>query len=243
MPQSTAKKPEISGQTIMNQIDPELETADEEFFRPEAIVVRLLLGLEGLSQDRLAERSGVSQNTISLYQRGKLVPSPETLDQLAVAAGWPLPVVEQMATVAIRVREHPRVFGSLQLESPAVDFGRKMAVLYEAALLEIGLLLGEETPEPPPGDPPSADDALAEDLWARMADLDDRQRRVLVDFSSAFHRPSLALRLKKESERLAAERPADAAELGRLAEYVASLCTGAGATPTVSPRRSGAGPR
>lgn len=153
MPRSTAKKPEISGQTILNQIEPGLETPDEEFFRQEAIVVRLLLGLSGLSQERLAERSEIGQNTISLYQRGKLVPSPETLDQLAQAADWPLPAVEQMATTAIRIREHPRAFGSLQLSSPAVDVGRKVAVLVEAAILEMGSLLGEKTPEPPPSDP------------------------------------------------------------------------------------------
>ncbi|HEV7667298.1 MAG TPA: helix-turn-helix transcriptional regulator [Thermoanaerobaculia bacterium] len=226
MPPSSAKKPEFSGQTIMNQIDPGLETTGEEFFRQEAIVVRLLLGLSGLSQDRLAELSEVGQNTISLYQRGKLVPSPETLDQLALAAGWPLPGVEQMAITAIRLREHPRAFAALQLDSTAVEVGRKVAVLVDAALLEIGLLIAEETPEPPPSDPPSADDAIAEDLWARLADLDDQDRRFLIDFSSAFHEQSLALRLEKESERLAAERPADAAELGRLAQYVASLSGG-----------------
>jgi transcriptional regulator with XRE-family HTH domain len=226
MPPSSAKKPEFSGQTIMNQIDPGLETTDEEFFRQEAIVVRLLLGLSGLSQERLAERSGVGQNSISLYQRGKLVPSPDALDQLADAAGWPLPGVEQMAITAIRLREHPRAFASLRLESPAVEVGRKVAVLVDTALLEIGLLLGRERPGRPRIDPPSADDAIAEDLWARLADLDDQERRFLIDFSSAFHEPSLALRLAQEAERLASERPAEAAELTRLAQYVASLCGG-----------------
>src|SRR5262245_48973165 len=129
MPRSSAKKPEISGQTIMIQTDPELETPDEEFFRQEAIVVRLLLGLSGLSQDGLAELSGVVQNSISLYQRGKLVPSPETLEQLARAAGWPLPGVEQMAATAIRLREHPRAFASVRLSSPAVEVGQKVAAL------------------------------------------------------------------------------------------------------------------
>ena len=227
MPPSSAKKPGFSGQTIMNHVAEPVEAPDEElFFRQEAIIVRLLLGLSGLSQDRLAEDSGVGQNSISLYQRGKLIPNPETLEQLADAAGWPLPAVEQMATTAIRVREHPRAFSSLRLDSTAVELGRKVAVLAEAALLEIASLLGERRPERPrASDPPAPDDALAEDLWERLADLDDQDRRVLIDFSSFFHEQSLALRLALEGERLAAKRPAEAAELARLAEYVAALCT------------------
>ncbi len=229
MPRSAAKKPEFSGQTIMIQIDPGLETPDEEFFRPEAIVVRLLLGLEGLSQDRLAELSGVIQNTISLYSRGKLVPSRETLQQLADAAGWQLPLLEHVATVLIRFRDLPLALGPLRLESPAEEVGRQVAILVESSLLELGLLLRKETPERPPIDSPAADDAIAEDLWARMADLDDRQRRVLIDFSPFFHQKSLALRLAQEGERLAVDRPEEAAELARLADYVASLCGGGGA--------------
>ncbi len=178
MPRSSAKKPEFPGQTIMIQMDSGVETPDEEFFRHEAIVVRLLLSLPGLSQDRLAERSGVGQNAISLYGRGKLIPSPETLEQLAEAAGWPLPLVEAMATTAIRFRDLPLAFGPLRLESPAAEVGRKVAILVEASLLELGLLLRVEKPGRPQIDSPSADDAIAEDLWARIADLDDEHRRV-----------------------------------------------------------------
>lgn len=91
MRRSSAKKPGFPGQTIMNHVDPEVETPEEELFRHEAIVVRLLLALPCLSQDRLAELSGIGQDLISYYQRGKLIPSPETLQRLAAAAGWPLP--------------------------------------------------------------------------------------------------------------------------------------------------------
>ncbi len=228
MRRSSAKKPEISGQTIMIQIDPGLETTDEEFFRPQAIVVRLLLSLGGLSQDLLAELSGISQNTISLYQRGKLVPSPEILEQLADAAGWPLPFVEQVAASAIRLRELPRAMtDSFPIESPALEVARKVAVLVEAGLVEIGYLLSlDEKDEDlsPNGPPPSADDEIAEDLWSRMADLDARQRRFLVDFSSAFHHPSLVLRLVEEGKRLEDDRPAEARQLAEFAVYVAGLC-------------------
>lgn len=202
-----------------------LETPDERCFRPEAIVVRLLLALGGLTQARLAEASGVDLSFISFFQRGKLVPSPETLEQLAQAAGWPLPLVEQMATAAIRFRDNPATLEPVPLESPAADIGRRVVVLAEAALLDFRLLLPGDRFARTPREP-SADDAIAEDLWARLKTLDPRQRRVLVDFSSAFRQPSLVLRL--ESEQLAAERPADAAELGRLAQYVASLCAGRG---------------
>ncbi|HEV7672596.1 MAG TPA: helix-turn-helix transcriptional regulator [Thermoanaerobaculia bacterium] len=217
-----------------------LETPDERCFRPEAIVVRLLLALGGLTQARLAEASGVDQSLISLFQRGKLVPSPETLEQLAQAAGWPLPLVERMATAAIRFRDNPATLEPVPLESPAADIGRRVAALAEAALLDFRLLLpGHRSTRAPRK--PSANDAIAADLWARLEPLDPRQRRVLVDFSPAFRQPSLVLRLAKESERLAAERPADAAELGQLAKYVASLC--AMPTPAGPLRRGRAAPR
>ncbi|HEV7672811.1 MAG TPA: helix-turn-helix transcriptional regulator [Thermoanaerobaculia bacterium] len=212
----------------MNHHDRPVEASDEDLFRPEAIVVRLLLSLPGISQDHLAQTSEISQSLISAYQRGKLIPSPETLEQLAQAAGWPLPFVEQMAAAAIRVREIPRAtIGSFPIESPALEVARKVAVRVEAALVEIGYLLSseaEDTERSLYDAHPSAYDAIAEDLWSRMADLDARQRRVLVDFSSAFHRPSLALRLAEEGKRLEAERPDEAAELARLAQHVASLC-------------------
>ncbi len=226
MRRSAAKKPENSGQTIMNHLDPAVETLEEDLFRHQAIVVRLLLSLPGLSQDRLAELSGIGQNLISLYQRGKLIPSPETLEQLAKAADWSLSLVEHMAAAAIRYRNLPGTYGPLRLESPAAQLGRKIAILAEASFLEIELLMREKRSEPPQTSPPSANDAIAEDLWGRIADLDDRQRRLLIDFSTAFHRPSLALRLAQEADRLAVERPKEAAQLTQLAEYVAKLCAG-----------------
>lgn len=242
MPRFSAKKPDFSGKTIMIHDSALLEAPAERRFRSDAIVVRLLLALGDLTQARLAEASGVDQSLISLFQRGKLVPSPETLERLAQAAGWPLPLVEQMATAAIRFRDNPRTLESVPLESPAADIGRRVAILAEGALLDLRLLLPADRTVHSSQEP-SSEDAIAEDLWARLAGLDARQRRVLVDFSPAFRQPSLVLRLEKERARLAGERPAEAAELGRLAQYVSSLCEAAGATPAGPTRRGRVAPR
>ncbi len=210
--------------------DPSDESPAEDRFRPEAIAVRLLLSLPGWSQARLAAASGVDQSLISLFQRGKLIASPEQLGQFARAVGWPLSFIEPMAAASVPVREHPRTaIGSFPLDSPALAVARKTAVSVEAALVEIGFLVNSEAPDAELrriDASPAADDEVAEDLWTRMADLDARQRRVLVDFSSAFHRPSLALRLAEEGKRLEAERPEEAAQLARLALHVTALWRG-----------------
>ncbi|MEP7013375.1 MAG: helix-turn-helix transcriptional regulator [Acidobacteriota bacterium] len=216
-----------------------LHTPEERRFHPAAIVVRLLLALGALTQARLAKASGVDQSLISFFQRGEKVPSPATLARLAQAAVWPLPLVEQMAAAAIRFRDNPT---TLSLDSPAAAIGRQVAILVEAALFDLWLLLRADRSARIPREP-SAQDAIAEDLWARLKTLNARQRRVLVDFSPAFRQPSLVLRLELESERLAAERPADAAELARLAQHIASLCRDAKATPAGPTRRGRAAPR
>ncbi len=214
----------------MNHVDMPGEALDEDRFRPEALIVRLLLALPGLSQARLAADSGIQQNLISLFQRGKLIPSPEVLEQLSRASGWSLSFVEPLAASAIRVRQFPRSpIGSFPLESPA---GRA-ALQVEAALAEIGYLLSSEAQDEERrriDASAAADDEVAEDLWHRMADLDARQRRVLVDFSSAFHRPSLALRLAEEGKRLESEQPDEAAQLARLAVHVTALWRGGGSS-------------
>ena len=243
MPRFSAKNPDFSGKTIMIHDSALLDTPAERRFRPEAIVVRLLLALGDLTQARLAETSGVDQSLISLFQRGKLVPSTETLERLAQAAGWPLPLVEQMATAALRFHDQPRPIEAPPLDSPAAKIGRQVEILAEATLLDLRLLLPAHRTAPAPRTP-SAEDAIAHDLWTRLEPLDPRQRRVLVDFSTAFRQRSLVLRLEKESERLAGENPDAAAELGQLALYVASLCDSDRARSTAGlPRRRRTAPR
>lgn len=202
--------------------------AEEARFRPEAMTVRLLLGLSGMSQARLAAASGITQSLISMFQLGRLTPSREVLGQLARGAAWPLPFVEQMALSAIRVRAMPETLGSFRLESRAAEVGRKVAEQFEAAMVEVGRILRTD-PRGTAGfstAPPSAHDATAEDLWSRLADLDSRQRRLLIDLSPAFHSMSLSLRLAEEGERLATERPDEATEFGELARRVAAFCRG-----------------
>lgn len=207
---------------------------DENLFRLEAVVVRLLLALPEWSQARLAAESGIDQSLISQYQRGKRIPIPETLNQLAQATGWSLPFVEQLATAVVRVRELRNA------PSPPLDFGAtsadalyRTALRVEAGMVEIGRLIwadAERRKHAPRGEPAASDREIAEDLWSRLADLDADDRRMLVDFSPAFHLWSLAVRLADESERAAAQgakdpdRRTEAEELARLALYVAEKC-------------------
>jgi len=76
------------------------------------------------------------------------------------------------------------------------------------------------------GEPTERDRERAEDLWFRLADLDDRQRRLLIDLSPAFHLWALALRIGEASTEAACEQPADALALAELAVEIADRALG-----------------
>ncbi len=209
-------------------------TVDENLFRLEAVIVRLLLSIPEWSQARLAAESGIDQSLISRFQRGTRIPPPEVLNQLAQAVGWSLPFVAHLATAVVRVRE-------LRNAPPLSDFGaitvdavyHRVALQVEAGMAEIGRLIwadAERRKRAPRGEPAASDHEVAEDLWLRLADLDANDRRLLIDFSPVFHLWSFALRLAEESARAAGERAQDparrteAVELARLALDVAEKC-------------------
>lgn len=204
---------------------------DEDLFRFEAVVVRLLLALTEWSQARLAVESGIDQSLISRFQRGNRTPSPEVLNRLARAAGWPLPFVEQLATAVIRVRDLRNVPPSpLDFGATSADALYRTALRVEAGMVEIGRLIwadAERRKRAPRGEPAASDRETAEELWSRLADLDANDRRMLIGFSPVFHLWSLTVRLADESERAATQgakdpdRRTEAVELARLALDVA----------------------
>lgn len=57
---------------------------------PAAGMVRLARSKAGLTQAELAERAGVTQQTISAYETGRMDPTLETLRRLVAAAGFDL---------------------------------------------------------------------------------------------------------------------------------------------------------
>jgi transcriptional regulator with XRE-family HTH domain len=52
----------------------------------------------GLTQQQLAERSGIAQSTISAYESGKRVPGVDALTKLLDSAGYELVVRRRMPT-------------------------------------------------------------------------------------------------------------------------------------------------
>ncbi len=207
---------------------------DENLFRFEAVVVRFLLALPEWSQARLAAESGIDQSQISLFQRGKRTPSPEDLEQLAQAAGWPLTFVEKLATTVVRVRGlRSSIPPPLGFEAVSADVMYRVALEVEAGMAEIGRLIwadAQRRKRAPRGNPAASDHEPADDLWSRLADLDAKDRRMLVEFSPVFHLWSLAVRLADESERAAAQgandpgRRLEAVELAQLSLDIAERC-------------------
>ena len=54
----------------------------------------------GLTQQQLAERSGIAQSTISAYESGKREPGVAAMDVLLAACGFELTLRERMPTPA-----------------------------------------------------------------------------------------------------------------------------------------------
>src|SRR5262245_2154267 len=155
---------------------------EEDLFRPAAVAVRLVLARNAWSQARLAAAAGIHQSQLSNFQLGRRTPSRETLEKLAAAVGWPLPFVERLASAVIRHREQQLGRGStgpVPLPEVAAEIGRRAALATEEALAEIERLLEVET-GPGVREPSAADRAAADDLWRRLEDLDDEERRGMI---------------------------------------------------------------
>ena len=116
---------------------------------------------------------------------------------------------------------------------PAAASGESLAEEVAAAVLEAieeagALLTLEPAPEPweETGTPRPEDRGRADVLWQRLSRLDSKQRSRLVRESAAFRIWSLVERLAFESEAAAADDPAEALELARLALEVARKIRG-----------------
>jgi transcriptional regulator with XRE-family HTH domain len=181
--------------------------------------LRLRYGLEGA-----AAKVGLSEKTLQRYEKGEATPPPKTLALLARTAGFSSSLLERIQ----RPLEAHQLAGAGGLAgepaSPRRPFSAEIAAGVLAAVEEAAEIVVVE-PAPAPweetGTPRPEDRKRADELWRRFIGQGRDQRYRLVRESSAFRLWSFAERLAHESEAAAADSPAEALELARLAVEVA----------------------
>jgi len=191
-----------------------------------AALVALLRGLRGWSRTRFSEASGIDKSRISLYELGKVTPSPRTQKRLAAAVGLPPFLLEPVKAFIVRLREtleSPTSPDPLQVSATGSSTEWKSEVwealerIASQARAELKVKAGQPTP---------ADPSRAQSLWERLKPFPAAERRLLVVGAQEYRDLHLCKLLCAESERAAAADACAAQELAELALLVAEHVSG-----------------
>jgi tetratricopeptide (TPR) repeat protein len=181
--------------------------------------LRLRHGLE-----RAAGRVGLSARTLQRLEKGESTPRPDTLALLAEKNGFTRHQVERLQS---QLEAHGLAAAG-GLAGGAATPRRSFAAEIAAAALEaVETAAAAVAVEPAPapweetGKPRPEDRRRADTLWQRFTRKDRGAAYRLVRESSAYRIWSFAERLSHESEAAAADSPAEALELARLAVEIA----------------------
>lgn len=127
------------------------------------LFVILLRSFKHWQAKQLAEESGVAVNMISLYETAKEVPSPETVQRLIDAVGFPAAWVEPLITLLRTLRLAVGSGAAREVSEVSYDETGLIAGLepllidsirlaLAPACLELGALLRGPAPATPPAD-------------------------------------------------------------------------------------------
>ena len=125
----------------------------------------------GKGKGRLAREAEIQRSHLLAYERGEMVPRPETLARLAEALDA---TVERIESMAAALATAPGLLG------PAAPSSLEKALL-------------------PPLPPRTERADSAETLWLRLRPYTASQRRAIVLETPEFHRRALSERLRREA--------------------------------------------
>ena len=192
------------------------------------LLVHLLRGLRGWSQEELASAAGIDESSVSHYERGKTVPSWKTLERLASAVGLSRPFVEACLLpaleAAVQMAAPSPERDDSSLEDPGPDLERILAGSIRSAVAAFLARLEERKSSRERSGPPAAEDRRqAIELWSRLENCKPEERRFLVETCPEFQTWALAERLCHQSSEAASSCVEEALELASLAHEVAGL--------------------
>ncbi|MEO6192955.1 MAG: helix-turn-helix transcriptional regulator [Thermoanaerobaculia bacterium] len=197
-------------------------------------VVVFLRMLRGWTQTELAEAAGLSASAISRYEIGDIVPGREALEEIAMAVGLPLRMLDRIflwvgaARSAVASATDPGDLDRLadavagELAAGLSDLLDAVTAGVLASLPDLGTGPWRRTAAPPHAD----DREEAPELWESLQLLEPSVRRMLVEESKRFQKWALCELLCAESVRTAGGSTDDGLELAELALLVAERAPG-----------------
>lgn len=197
------------------------------------MALAILRTIRGLTQQELAQLSGVRGPSISEYESGKIVPGLRTLMQILRALDLPLSALEETEHFIARMRSRSvstaAEGGPAELEAVSSEVGR-VAALFARTLLGINRDHDEEASFKTTADTsiPADEESRVPELWNILQELSPAARVSLVEQDPAFRNAALARFLTKESIAAAGTDPKAAVSLAELAVSIARRAEGPG---------------
>lgn len=183
--------------------------------------IAILRMIRGRDQAALARATGLQASSISDYERGKVRPSPRTLNRLL--AGLRLPASALGAALGFVRSLQGAEEGAPAAGPEAADASFGDAA---AAFARVAATLAKERPQAHPSRDEPGSEAEASRLWERLRRYGARERRAVVSESPEFSSWGLCLLLCEESAREAAREARKAVDLAELALLVAARVPG-----------------
>jgi len=192
---------------------------------PEARLAMVLLRYAmNWDQSELAREARIAPSQVSVYDRGERAVPREVLEKVAVAADFPVPLLD------------PLLWTIRSFLAAAGGRSRVSRVLADSVMAEL-MALARRTadlilePLSPPrragGSRPAAEDReAAEALWSRLERRGAELRRLLVEEGEEYQGWAVCERVAAASREAAAKDPRQALELAELALLIAELAPG-----------------
>jgi len=189
-----------------------------------AVLVRLLRAWRDWTRVMLQSASGLDEDTLYNYEKGNTKPGRAKLEKIAQAVQVPLFVIDYFLLPAIVA---VRTWSSAGEAATAIC--QRLAIRLQG--------IARRSVEIPCEPGPAADERKrtswspagleeARFLWKRLEDLDDEDRRHLVERCDEYHHPGLAVLLCHQSAEAASDTADQARSLAQLARRVAELAPG-----------------
>jgi transcriptional regulator with XRE-family HTH domain len=189
-------------------------------------ILSFLRWLAGLTQEALALLSRTDRSQISRYEQGE-TPQPATLQRILSALRarprfvdflrWCLRVIRR-AHALEQAEALPTREAAWQGETRSAVWG---LVDRAVALARTELAILRSAPRPDQPAPPTELDHLRiEQLWQRLKSCSEAKQRLLIEGAPSYQDWLLAVRICRESENAAADKPDEALRLAELVLFV-----------------------
>ncbi len=177
-----------------------------------------------LEQGEFARTAGIAPSQLSVYERGERAAPRPVLEKAAVAAGFPVELLDSLLWGLCSFRA--ATGGTSRADR--IFVGGMAAELIALARQGADAILEPLVPPRPAGRamPVVEDRVEAEALWAELEPCGTADRRMLAEDLEEYRSWGLCVRVAAESLGKAANQPQEALELAELALLIAELAPG-----------------